>query len=344
MLTGRESLASTFAVTAHRHRTAVAFAEVGGVEVTTTWGELAVQVRRAALGWTADGSRSGQQVVLDPTTDLAEQAVTLLVAAAVGATAIVAVPRPSAGPAALDLRALTATGAGLDDRDPDRYEVLVAARSGQEPVLRCGDVVHTHASLLVAARSLAQLLGTSQTDRLSVELPRSSVTAVVAGLVVPFLTGAASQRGHAAGAAVMDTTLATAVLVPAGAALPMPARSRRLPRSARRRDPIVVPVLDARGGPPSRAALAAAEALSVDAAGGVVTGFGAPGSVGRPLPGTSVAIDDAGEVHVRSAAVPPQAPGLRDDGWLPTGLQGELVEGSLVLDWRREPVPATGAA
>lgn len=342
MLTGRETLAATFAVTAHRHRTATAV--VDGPEETTTWGELAVHVRRASLGWTVDGPRSGQEVVLDPTTDLAEQAVTLLVAAAVGATAVVAAAGPSGDPARLDLRALAVTGADLDDRHPDRYEVLVAERSGQEPLLRCGDVVHTHASLLVAARSLAQLLGTAQTDRLSVELPRGSVSAVVAGLVLPFSTGASSQRGHPAGAAVVDAALATTVLVQAGAAVPTRARSRRLPRPARRREPIVLSVLDARGGSPSRGDLAAAQALSVDAAGGVVTGFGAPGSLGRPLPGTSVAIDDEGEVHVRSAAVPTQAPGRRDDGWLPTGLRGELVEGSLVLGSHPEPAPAAGAA
>jgi long-subunit acyl-CoA synthetase (AMP-forming) len=83
-----------------------------------------------------------------------------------------------------------------------------------------------------------------------------------------------------------------------------------------------------------------ATGLAVAAAGGIVTGFGRPGTLGGPLPGASVAIDDDGAVLVRAASTAPGAPGLRDDGWLPTGLSGTLDDGHLVVAEVAPPDPS----
>jgi hypothetical protein len=261
--------------------------------------------------------------------------VTLVVASVVGA--VVVADGPGAGEA-LDLTGLAAAGALVDERAPDRFERVADGRSGGDPLLRVGPVVHSHGSLLVAARSLAQAAGIGLDDRLLVDLAAGTAVEVVAGLLVPCLTGAATwAAGGGVGPGEVapgrgPTFAATGASAASTAPVPLPVAApprRRL----RRRPPTVAPravqVAGHGGGPLDGAG---ANGLAVEAAGGLVTGFGRPGTLGRPLPGTSVAIDDDGTVLVRRGAVAPGAPGLREDGWLATGLTGSLDDGHLVLD------------
>lgn len=341
MLTGRETVPATFAATGHLHRAAPAALEArpdAGV-VTTVWGALVARVRAAALALAADGARPGMAVALDPAAPRRERVVTVLVASVVGA--VVTTGDGPLGGAALDLARLAADGAAIDDRWPDRYERLVAERSAGDPLLRNGDVVHTSGTLLVAARSLAQAAGVGAGDRVMVDLTAGSAAEVVAGLLIPCLTGAATWSagegvdvgavapGHAATLVLTAGRVADG-LVPDGPAAG-PVRRRR--RASRRRVPpghrTVVVAGD--GGGRLAAPSDGATALAVEGAGGIVTGFGRAGTLGRPLPGASVAVDDDGSVLVRSHSVPPDAPGRRDDGWLATGLTGDLEDGNLVV-------------
>lgn len=337
MLTGHETLAEVFAATAHRCHRRTALVEPGGTGAgTSTWASLAAQVRLAALGWTSDASREGDEVVLVPGSGLRARTVALLVAAATGAVATIA-PEGAAVGAPLDLERLAAAGGDVDERHPDRFESLLRARSPSDPLLRLGALVHTSASLLVAARSLGQALGMDGNGMLEVALPEASVAAVVAGSVVPCLTGDASCRpsdleGPGAPEAELDHVVR---LVVAGWAPSLAGEAPAARRRVRRQVPraTVVQVLDVAMLPTTGAdAVAVASALSLDAAGGMVTGFGGDGTVGRPLPGVSVAVEGDGQVLVRGAAVPRGAPALRADGWLPTGVHGRLVGRDLVVD------------
>lgn len=366
MLTGRETVPATFAATAHLHRAAVAALEVlpaGGV-VTTVWGALVTEVRHAALALADDGGGPGLLVALDRTAPRAKRAVAVLVASVVGAE-VVAGSRGDGAGEKLDLPALAAAGSGIDDRAPGRYEELVGRRSPADPLLRDGATVHTSGTLLVAARSLAQAAGIGLEDRLAVDLAVGSVTEIVAGLLVPCLTGAATWvaddgvtpgdvpagqhptflASAATGPAPGSATPATAAATPApGSATPAPGSAtaattgrRRVRRRDRPTEVRTVVVGGDGGGPVSGAGVTG---LAVAAAGGIVTGFGPPGTLGRPLPGASVAIDDDGTVLVRAASVAPGAPGLREDGWLTTGLTGTLEDGYLLVDGTGPPDPS----
>ena len=430
MLTGRETVPATFAATAHLHRAAAAALEVlpaGGV-VTTVWGALVTEVRHAALALADDGGGPGLLVALDRTAPRAKRAVTVLVASVVGAEVVAGSSGDGAGEQ-LDLPALAAAGSGIDDRAPGRYEELVGRRSPADPLLRDGATVHTSGTLLVAARSLAQAAGIGLEDRLAVDLAVGSVTEIVAGLLVPCLTGAAtwvavdgvapgdvpvgqrptfvasaattpasgattpssgatlgpaSATAPTAGtspppgydtagttptagtspppgsATAVTATAATATSTPApGSTTPAPgsttpslgsataagslaaanaATGRRRVRRRDRPTEVRTVVVGGDGGGPITGA--GVTGLAVAAAGGIVTGFGPPGTLGRPLPGASIAIDDDGSVLVRAASVAPGAPGLREDGWLTTGLSGTLEDGHLVVDGTGPPDPS----
>jgi hypothetical protein len=345
VLTGRETVPATFAATAHLHRAAPAALEVrsGGV-VTTVWGALVTEVRHAALALADDGGGPGLLVALDRTAPRAKRAVAVLVASVVGAEVVAGAEGADAS-GQLDLPGLAAVGAGMDERAPDRYEDLVGRRSPDDPLLRDGPVVHTSGTLLVAARSLAQAADIGLEDRLAVDLAVGSVTEIVAGLLVPCLTGAATwvaDDGVApgdvpAGQGPTFVATATAAAGPAAATAAGQRGRRRVRRRDRQTEVRTVVVGGDGGGPVTGPEVSG---FAVAAAGGIVTGFGRPGTLGRPLPGASIAIDDDGAVLVRAASTAPGAPGLRDDGWLPTGLSGTLDDGHLVVAEVAPPDPS----
>lgn len=332
MLTGRETVAATFAATAHLHRDRPARIDVAadGRRRRTSWGSVVQTVRHATLALAGDGVGPGVPLPLDPASPPAHRATVLLVAAATGAV----VTGGSGGHLDLESRALA--GALVDDRHPDRFEVLVAGRDRHEVLLRADGVEHTHASLLVAARSFAQGAGVGSGDGVLVALrPGTAVEAVLATLV-PALTGATvwtSEAGAEPPTADAGVTWTVSDLPPPAA--PPPGRRMLGRRTLGRHRPAgarhLLVVGD--GGPVhlSEPVGRVGAALSVEAAGGIVTGFGPPGTVGRPLPGVSVTVDH-GEVLVRSCGTPPSAPGLRADGWLATGRHGSLEGGALVLE------------
>lgn len=352
VLTGRETLAATFAATGHRyHATAALHVGAGDQVHVTTWRDLSARVRVVALGWDEAGHDPGEALAVDPDDGHLAVTVRLLVAAVTGAVAVVADGTDDLDDLDLDLDALASAGAMVDDRHPDRFESLVARRVPDEALVRRGAITHTNASLLVAGRSLSRALGVGVGDRIVVDLAPASIAALVAGVVLPCLTGAASQvgcppvtTGEVGGQ--VHTLVAAGRPRPAPPAPPPEPRRRRRRRRARVADnsgatsDVVVldtslprldtslPRLDAGEMPPDGGS---ANALALDAAGGIVTGFGPLGTLGRPLPGASIAVDEAGVVFVRSGAVAPGAPGTTEDGWLPTGLEGRLVEGALVL-------------
>ena len=328
VLTGRHTVAATFAATAHRHRDRPARIDVtaDGRRHRTSWGSLVRRVRHASLALDDQGVRPGDAIAVDASATPADRAADLLVAAALGA-----VVRQGDGER-VDLERLAALGAVLDDRHPARFEALVAQRDDQEVLLATGGVDHTHASLLVAARSFAQGAGIGVDDGLLVSLGPGTAVEIGTAVLVPALTGATAWSSAVdldlLGAGCGLTWVVTPDPLPPSAP---PSRRRR---SARRSPAPVRHVLVVGDGGAASPAVPATSgaALAVGAAGGIVTGFGPSGSVGRPLPGVSVAVEDDGEVLVRSCGSPPGAPGLRDDGWLATGLHGRLEGGALLLE------------
>lgn len=339
VLTGRETAPATFAATAHRHRDRPALVEVlaDGARRTTSWGALARTVRHLSVALADDGFEAGQVLAVDVAGTAGDRATTLLVGAAVGAVLAVDAGAP------IDVGGLLPRGVALDERRPDRFERLVAERRPHDVLLRCGAVDHTHASLLIAARSLAQGAGLGVDDRLLVDLSPGSAADAVLSVIVPCLTGAASWTSPTDFAiGDLDEASGPTFVASTDAAPEAATSSRRLGRrrpAAPSRSIVVVGDGGA-AGPPGDSGPSLV-ALSVEAAGGVVAGFGVGHSMGRPLPGVTLAIDDDGGVLVRSGGVAPGAPGLRDDGWLATGRRGRLDGGALVLD--REPA-TLGAA
>lgn len=330
MLTGRETVPATFAATAHRHgdRPAIVEVRVDGARRTTSWGALARRVRHLSLALSDDGFEPGQVLALDVAAPAADRAATLLVGSAVGAVLAV-----DAG-ASIDLTGLLGRGVALDERQPDRFERLVAERRPHDVLLRCGGVDHTHASLLIAARSLAQGAGLGAGDRLLVELTPGTAADAVLSVVVPCLTGAAwwtSPTDFAIGD--LDEGIRPTFAAGTDAVLAAATSRRRLGRRRPAAPIRSVLVIGDGGAAGSLVELGSSlVALSVEAAGGVVAGFGVGRSIGRPLPGVTLAVEDDGRLLVRSGGVPPGAPGLRDDGWLDTGHRGRLDGGALVLE------------
>ena len=330
VLTGRQTVAATFAATAHRHRDRPARIDVAadGRRHRTSWGSLVRRVRHASLALDDQGLRPGDVIALDPSAPPSTRAVELLVAAALGAVVC------ERGGDRVDLDRLAAAGAELDDRLPARFEDLVARRDDQEVLVSAEGVDHTHGSLLVAARSFAQGAGLGADDGLLVSLRPGTAVEIATAVLAPALTGATAWTSAVDLARLGAGCGLTWVASPE----PLPVGDPPRRRGARRRPPQppavrhVLVVGD--GGAPPTSPLAEVEgaALAVGAAGGIVTGFGPPGSLGRPLPGVSVAVEDDGEVLVQSCGCPPGAPGLRQDGWLATGLHGRIEAGALVLE------------
>jgi acyl-coenzyme A synthetase/AMP-(fatty) acid ligase len=87
VLTGRETVAATFAATAHLHRDRPAAIEVAvdGTRRTTTWADVVRTVRHAAVALAGEGLGDGASVALEPGAPAPHRAVVLLVAAATGA-------------------------------------------------------------------------------------------------------------------------------------------------------------------------------------------------------------------------------------------------------------------
>jgi hypothetical protein len=347
VLTGRETVAATSSATGHRRRPFAAVVEVlpGGAARTTTWGELLLRVRHVALGLAGDPA--GPAGTLPPLAagTAVEQAVTLLAAAAAGVVLDVDASGARVGlrPAGAALEHLAAAGARVDAGAPDRFEALLAERACDDPLLRGPSGTHSHAGLLVAARSLAQGVGIGTEDRLLIDLP-PGVGRLVASVVVPCLTGAGawtatSGTALAVAARVAQPTLA--LLTSAGAAEAVPATTRQ--RRQARRLPACRVLQVATGPLVGGQAAGTSGALAVEAAGGIVTALGPAGSMGRPLPGVSVGVDDDGAILLRTDAVATNATGLRPDGWLATGLHGRLESGALHLEPEPSTVPAGGA-
>lgn len=341
MLNGSETLAGLASATGHRLWSLPAVAEVsleGGARLTT-WGELLTRVRYVALGLAAAGSPAAPMALAPDATAL-DRAVAVLAAAAAGRLVDLDAGvddggTPGAGPlAGRELVALATAGAQVDQAEPDRFEALVAGVDPTTELVRSDGATHTHASLLVPARSFAEGAGLEVGDGLLVALP-PGLPRLVLGVVVPSLAGAVAwSLGGGVGlpAGLRLARPALAVLTPVGAwQVPPPENERTRRRRRAAGATRVVQVTDGGAGgaapPPGASA-----ALAVAAAGGLVTAFGPPGSVGRPLPGVSVAIDDDGQVLVRGGGVASEAPGRRGDGWLPTGLLGRLEAGALRLE------------
>lgn len=334
MLTGRGTVAATFAATAHLHRDRPARVDLAadGRRRTTSWAGVIRTVRHAAVALADEGLGPGASLTLDPTAPAAHRAAVLLVAAATGAVAA------GGRGDVVDLESLVSAGAGIDERHPDRFEVLVAARDRHEVLLHAHGVDHTHASLLVAARSFAQAADLGPEDGLQAVLRPGTAAEAVLAVVVPALTGAAAWTS-AAGPPPLAAGAGPTWIVSDEPTAPAPrGRRGRVGRRRPSRPRHVLVVGDGAGTSAAEAPEGVDTAFAVDAAGGVVTGFGPPGSVGRPLPGVSVTVDD-GHVLVRSCGVPPGAPGLAHDGWLATGRRGRLEGGALVLEPSAVPAP-----
>jgi hypothetical protein len=225
-------------------------------------------------------------------------------------------------PCALDEDALAAAGRALDEQDPDAFE-RAWRTVGPDDVAVIGDggAQWTHADITWAVHSVAQHLGAEPGVRLQVSSATAAdgidgVRRLVLTTLLPALTGV-ELVDDAADVVVWSAT----EVVPVARALVTSLPTGRLRRRGAR--------ADGRG----RLGLDRCRLALVTGSAGVavdwllevgvraepletVAGCAAPVRAARPLPGVTVAVDDDGEVLVRSGAT---AAGRAVDGWLRTG-------------------------
>jgi hypothetical protein len=310
VLTGRETIATAFAETAHRHRDSAAWNAV-------RWGDLAVRVRNLTLGMA--GTNPSDRVSLAGHAGV-DRWVVGLSAACLGAAL------DEKGTPVEDIDGLAVRGADIDRAEPDRFEALRAAVSADGAAFVEGDVTYTGANLLWAAASLSSAMGAGAADRLLTTLDPETAAGWVVGVLVPVVTAAALVDGAERAPTLLvcaDRDAATLAEGPQG-----PPAGRRWRRATTAPAPPVgledlraALVVDA--GPGARRLAARGvpvrPATAFEGHAGLVTGDG-----GRPLPGVTVGIADDGEIVVRSEAV---APERAREGWLHTGRRGELDAG-----------------
>lgn len=332
MLTGRESLAAAVAAVSHRRRDAPAVS--GGAEVLS-WARLGADVRLVALGLIDRGVETGNRATVTGA-DGRDRRSLVLAVLAVGAVLAQGAPEIGAG----DLNDLRRRGRALDERRPSRFEEAWGAVAADDTAADLDGFSFTHDALLRATRSLAQALGAGPDDR--VLCTSGGPLGLVAGVLLPVVTG-----GAAVPAGAVVTTVAEArptlmvierpeALALAAAAQPVSHGGGWRPGRRRRGRPdgmdgcraAIVVDDDTSAAARLRAAGAPAHAgLVVDGIAGVVTALDGSRSLGSPLPGVTVAIDDEGQVCLRA---PGAASGA--DRWLCTGRRGTLESGRLLLD------------
>jgi hypothetical protein len=225
------------------------------------------------------------------------------------------------GPASpIDEDALIAAGRAIDEREPDAFErrwrTIAPADAA---VIADGGLSWSHGGLLWAARSVAQLVGAEPGVRLRLDDPLDGVRRLVLETLVPAVTGAELAPSGPADVHVTPAAALLDRLRPVIEALPTGRlRARGAGRDARRTlglDRTRLVLLTGDG-----AAVAAdwLDLLGIEAHELVsVPGCASPIRAGIPLPGVTIAVDDGGEVLVRSDAI--AAGAIADDGWLHTG-------------------------
>jgi hypothetical protein len=288
VLTGRETIPAAFAAAAWR--------ECDTAVITL--------VRHVALGLGEVGT------VPSPGTT----AGTLAVLAAGGVIDLDAAAAP------LDEDALAADGRAIDEREPDAFERRWRTITPADAAtIADGGLTWSHGGLLWAARAVAQCIGAEAGVRIRLDDPLEGVRRLVLETLVPAVTGAERVTTGSADVLVTAAPALLDRLRPVLDALPTGRRrARGAARDARRTlglDSTRLVLLTGDGG-----AVAAdwLDLLGVEAAELVsVPGCAAPIRAGAPLPGVTVAVDDDGEVLVRSDAVAPGA--IADGGWLHTG-------------------------
>lgn len=342
MLTGTDTVAAAFATTAHRQASRPAFVAAGSV---TTWAQLAGRVRLLTLGFGASGVGPGARVRVAVRAPVDRRAVEVALAC-LGAvrTGGTAAERSTGGIEVIvdqDLEGLAIAGGQVDEAEPDQFERRSRSVDADAPAVEDDIAIWTQRQLLWGARSVAAALAATAGDRLFSTLPPGEATGWVCGALLPILTGASSSAESPDRSTLIDVRPTLLVcrdddVGSMGLAAPPPretgvrALGRRLGRGLA---PAPISGLEA-----CRAALvvgAGAGAARLAGAGvparvavtwsghaGLVTGAAGPsGGLGRPLPGVTIAIDDEGEVLVRSPAV---AAGWARDGWLHTGWTGTI--------------------
>ena len=315
MLTGRETIATAFAETAHRHRALpAAHHRVGEAWRRTSWADLASLVRHLTLGLAEAGVGKGARLALGGVDPVHRGAIGLA-AACLGAVVVLA---GEGGPVP-DVDELRAAGRKADDATPDRFEALRAEVAPEDDALVDGDLAYSGANLLWGAASLAADLAVDADDRLVSTLPLDTPAGWVVGVVVPVVTAAATwspDRGAVDTVAAARPTVVLCADADAALLAELPTADLDAART--------VLVVDAAAGARRLAArgVAVASAVPFDGSAGLVT------RDGRPLPGVTVGIADDGEVLVRSDAV---AKARCEAGWLHTGRKGSLDGGRLTL-------------
>lgn len=290
MLTTAETVPAAFAAASYRDDRRV----------------LATRVRHLALGLEGADTRPL------PTTD----------AAALAVLAIGGVLDLDATPLALDEDALETIGQTRDEEDPDAYERAWRAVAPTD-IAVVGDrgASWTHAELTWAVRSVAQHVHTEPGLRLHVSSATANdgidgVRRLVLTTLLPALAGVDVVEADAdvivwSAGEVVPITRALVTSLPTG-------RLRRRGATADARERL--------GLARCRLALVTGDAgVAVDWLRElgiraepleVVPGCAAPVRAARPLPGVTIAVDDDGEMLVRSGAT---AGGRAVDGWLRTG-------------------------
>lgn len=317
MLTGRETIATAFAETAHRHRAlAAGHHRVGEGWHRTSWGDLAWLVRQLTLGLAEQGVARGDRLRVDGLAPVHRGSVGLA-AACLGAAAVLDGDGTEPG----DLDGLVAAGRKADEAAPDRSESLRDEVTPEEAALADGDLVFTGADVLWGATSLAAALDADADDRLVSTLPVDTPAGWVAGVLVPVVTAAATWFPES-GIVATVTAARPTIVVCTDADAALLAESPTDDLGAVR----AVLVVDGAAGArrlAARGVTGVSPAITFPGYAGLVTGDG-----GRPLPGVTVGIEDDGEVVVRSDAV---AKSRCEGGWLRTGRKGTLDGDRLTL-------------
>jgi hypothetical protein len=222
--------------------------------------------------------------------------------------------------APLDESALAADGRAVDEREPDAFERRWRAiDAGDAAVVADGGLTWSHGGLLWAARSVGQLLGAEPGVRLRIDDPLDGVRRFVLETLVPAVTGAERVTTGPGDVLVTAAPALLDRLRPVVDALPTGRlRARGAARDARRTVGLDSTRLVLLTGEGSAVAADWLDLLGIEAAELVsVAGCASPIRAGAPLPGVTIAVDDDGEVLVRSDAIAPAA--IADDGWLHTG-------------------------